>query len=43
MIQGPTRIGRDNRIFQFASIGADPQDKKFAGEPSELDDRRPQH
>ena len=36
VIQGPTRIGRDTRIFQFASIGADPQDKKFHGENSEL-------
>jgi len=36
VIQGPTRIGRDNRIFQFSSIGADPQDKKFHGERSEL-------
>jgi UDP-N-acetylglucosamine acyltransferase len=36
VIQGPTRIGRETRIFQFASIGADPQDKKFHGENSEL-------
>jgi UDP-N-acetylglucosamine acyltransferase len=36
VIQGRTRIGRDNRIFQFASIGADPQDKKYAGEATEL-------
>jgi UDP-N-acetylglucosamine acyltransferase len=36
VIQGPTRIGRVNRIFQFASVGADPQDKKFLGERSEL-------
>ena len=36
VIEGRTRIGRDNRIFQFASIGAAPQDKKFAGEASEL-------
>lgn len=36
VIQGPTRIGRENRIFQFASIGAEPQDKKFRGERSEL-------
>ena len=34
VIEGATRIGRDNRIFQFASIGAAPQDLKFAGEPS---------
>jgi len=36
VIEGITRIGRDNRIFQFASIGAAPQDKKFRDEPSEL-------
>jgi UDP-N-acetylglucosamine acyltransferase len=36
VIEGHTRIGRDNRIFQFASIGAAPQDKKYAGEPTEL-------
>jgi len=36
VIEGATRLGRDNRIFQFASIGAIPQDKKFAGEKSEL-------
>ncbi len=36
VINGTTRIGRDNRIFQFASIGADPQDKKYGGEKSEL-------
>jgi UDP-N-acetylglucosamine acyltransferase len=32
VIDGPTRLGERNRIYQFASIGADPQDKKFAGE-----------
>ncbi|HXH03967.1 MAG TPA: acyl-ACP--UDP-N-acetylglucosamine O-acyltransferase [Candidatus Competibacteraceae bacterium] len=37
VIKGPTRIGRDNRIFQFASIGDDPQDKKYAGEPTRLE------
>lgn len=36
VIDGPTRIGADNQIFQFASIGAVPQDKKYAGEPTEL-------
>ena len=36
MIEGHTTIGRDNRIFQFNSLGAVPQDKKYAGEPSEL-------
>lgn len=29
VIRGPTHIGRDNRIFQFNSIGDDPQDKKY--------------
>jgi acyl-[acyl carrier protein]--UDP-N-acetylglucosamine O-acyltransferase len=29
VINGPTRIGTGNRIFQFASIGSDPQDKKY--------------
>lgn len=37
VIKGPTRIGRDNRIFQFASVGEDPQDKKYAGEPTILE------
>jgi UDP-N-acetylglucosamine acyltransferase len=32
VINGPTRIGRNNKIFQFCSIGDDPQDKKFEGE-----------
>ncbi len=36
VIEGPTTIGRDNRIFQFASLGAAPQDMKYAGEPTEL-------
>jgi UDP-N-acetylglucosamine acyltransferase len=36
VIEGHTTIGRDNRIFQFASLGAIPQDKKYAGEPCEL-------
>lgn len=34
---GPARIGRGNRIFQFASVGAEPQDKKFAGEETLLE------
>lgn len=37
VIKGPTRIGRDNRIFQFSSVGEDPQDKKYAGEPTRLE------
>ena len=37
VIQGPTRIGRRNRIYQFNSIGDVPQDKKFEGETSSLE------
>jgi UDP-N-acetylglucosamine acyltransferase len=37
VIEGPTRIGCDNRIFQFASLGAAPQDKKYSGEPTRLE------
>lgn len=36
VIDGHTTIGRDNRIFQFSSLGAIPQDKKYEGEPCEL-------
>jgi UDP-N-acetylglucosamine acyltransferase len=36
VLEGHTTIGRDNQIFQFNSIGAIPQDKKYAGEPCEL-------
>lgn len=36
VIQGPTRIGKENRIYQFASIGECSQDKKYKGEPTEL-------
>ena len=36
VIEGHTTIGEDNQIFQFASLGAQPQDKKYAGEPTEL-------
>ena len=36
VIEGRTTIGADNRIFQFCSIGAVPQDKKYAGEDTEL-------
>lgn len=32
VIEGPTEIGRDCSIFQFASLGADPQDLKYRGE-----------
>ena len=37
VIEGHTTIGRDNHIFQFASLGAQPQDKKWAGEPTRLE------
>ena len=36
VLEGRTTIGRNNRIFQFNSLGAIPQDKKYAGEPCEL-------
>ncbi|MGB1110664.1 MAG: acyl-ACP--UDP-N-acetylglucosamine O-acyltransferase, partial [Gammaproteobacteria bacterium] len=41
VVRGPSRIGRDNRIFQFAVVGEEPQDKKFRGEDSvfEMGDR----
>ena len=37
VINGHTRIGAGNRIFQFCSIGEEPQDKKYAGEPTRLE------
>jgi UDP-N-acetylglucosamine acyltransferase len=37
VITGHTRIGRNNRIFQFVSLGETPQDRKFAGEPTQLE------
>ncbi|MCL4315502.1 MAG: acyl-ACP--UDP-N-acetylglucosamine O-acyltransferase [Gammaproteobacteria bacterium] len=37
VINGPTRIGRDNKIYQFASLGDAPQDKKYAGENTRLE------
>jgi UDP-N-acetylglucosamine acyltransferase len=36
VINGPCRIGENNRIFQFASLGEIPQDMKYQGEESEL-------
>lgn len=36
VIKGPTVIGADNRIFQFASVGEECQDKKYKGEPTRL-------
>ena len=37
VVNGPTRIGVDNKIYQFASIGDAPQDKKYKGEPTRLE------
>jgi UDP-N-acetylglucosamine acyltransferase len=37
VIGGTTRIGADNRIFPFASLGQEPQDKKYAGEATRLE------
>ncbi len=37
VINGPTKIGRNNRIFQFSSIGEEPQDKKYHGESTLLE------
>lgn len=36
VIDSWTDIGRDNQIFQFASVGAPPQDLKYAGEETHL-------
>jgi len=37
VIQGPCRIGKDNRIYQFASVGEACQDLKYQGEPTRLE------
>jgi len=37
VIEGHTTIGADNKFFQFSSIGAAPQDKKWSGEPTRLE------
>ncbi|MGZ8947413.1 MAG: acyl-ACP--UDP-N-acetylglucosamine O-acyltransferase, partial [Methylococcaceae bacterium] len=37
VIKGPTSIGKYNRIYQFSSIGEDPQDKKYASEITRLE------
>ncbi|HEV2111266.1 MAG TPA: acyl-ACP--UDP-N-acetylglucosamine O-acyltransferase [Gammaproteobacteria bacterium] len=37
VVQGPTRMGRENRVMPFASLGGAPQDKKYAGEPTLLE------
>lgn len=37
VVNGPAKIGRNNKIFQFSSIGEAPQDKKYDGEPTRLE------
>ncbi len=37
VITGHTRIGAGNRIFHMVSLGEEPQDKKYAGEPTRLE------
>jgi UDP-N-acetylglucosamine acyltransferase len=36
VLTGHTRIGRNNRIYSFCTLGEVPQDKKYAGEATEL-------
>jgi UDP-N-acetylglucosamine acyltransferase len=36
-IEGPTKVGIDNRVFPFTSIGMAPQDITYAGEPTRLE------
>lgn len=37
VVKGPTTIGKNNKIFQFSSIGEECQDKKYKGEPTRLE------
>ncbi len=37
IVTGHTRLGRNNRVYQFCSVGEAPQDKKYAGEPTRLE------
>ncbi len=37
VVKGQTRIGKNNHFYQFGSIGEDCQDKKYAGEPTQLE------
>lgn len=37
VVKGPTVIGKNNKIYQFSSVGEDCQDKKYAGEPTRLE------
>lgn len=36
VITGRTTLGENNRVFQFSSLGDEPQDKKYQGEDTEL-------
>jgi UDP-N-acetylglucosamine acyltransferase len=37
VVEGPTTLGRDNRIHAFAAIGGEPQDKKYRDQPTRLE------
>lgn len=37
IVKGPTTMGSNNHVYSFASIGDDPQDKKYAGERTSLE------
>ena len=37
VIQGPTKIGDNNRLFSFAALGVEPQDTSYKGEPTRLE------
>ncbi|MFV8781822.1 acyl-ACP--UDP-N-acetylglucosamine O-acyltransferase [Microbulbifer sp. SA54] len=36
VLSGPTKLGKNNRIYQFATVGQDTPDKKYSGEPTTL-------
>lgn len=37
VINGPAKIGKNNRIYQFASLGEAPQDLKYKGDPTRVE------
>jgi UDP-N-acetylglucosamine acyltransferase len=37
VVQGSTRMGANNQVFQFASLGEAPQDRKYRGEDTRLE------
>ena len=37
VLEGPTTLGENNRLYPFCSVGAAPQDKKYAGEDTALE------